>query len=97
MQTDDLVKLPPSKTLQQLIGENRIYKEDADGIYEVRYIRDLPVDYYGEIYCPTSILFLPHLRNQYEIIKMVDKMITVNGKNRFYRVLIKRKSGEYAV
>ena len=77
--------------MQQLISENRIYKDDADGIYEVRYLRNLPVDYYGEIYCPTSILFLPYLRNQYEIIKMADKMITVNGKNRFSRVLVKRK------
>ena len=29
----DTVKLHPNKTLQQLIGESRIYKDDADGIY----------------------------------------------------------------
>ena len=86
----DTVKQHPNKTLQQLIDENRIYKDDADGIYEVRYIKNLPVDYYGEIYCPTSVLFLPYLRNQYEIIKM-SKIVTVNGKNRFLRVLVKRK------
>ena len=86
----DIVKQHPNKTLQQLIDENRIYKDDADGIYEVRYLKNLPVDYYGEIYCPTSILFLPYLRNQYEIIKM-SKIVTVNGKNRFHRVLVKRK------
>ena len=78
--------------MQQLIDENKIYKEDTDGIYEVKYIRNLPIDYYGEIYCPTSILFLPHLRKHYEIIKMADKDITVNGKNRFLRVLVKRKT-----
>lgn len=89
--TNDLVGRPPSKTLQQLIDENRIYKDDTDGIYEVKYIMNLPIDYYGEVYCPTAILFLPYLRNQYEIIKMADKMITVNGKNRFFRVLVKRK------
>ena len=87
----DMVKQHPNKTLQQLIDENRIYKDDADGIYEVRYVKNLPVDYHGEVYCPTSILFLPYLRNQYEIIKMADKAITVNGKNRFHRVLVKRK------
>ena len=87
----DMCKRNPSKTLQQLIDENKIYKEDTDGIYEVKYTRNLPIDYYGEIYCPTSILFLPYLRKQYEIIKMADKMITVNGKNRFQRVLVKRK------
>ena len=87
----DIVKSHPSKTLQQLIDENKIYKEDADGIYEVKYTRNLPIDYYGEIYCPISILFLQHLRKQYEIIKMADKDIIVNGKNRFYRVLVKRK------
>ena len=87
----DVVKSHPSKTLQQLIDENKIYKEDTDGIYEVKYTRNLPIDYYGEIYCPTSILFLPHLRKQYEIIKD-NKKITVNGKKRFIRVLVKRKT-----
>ena len=77
--------------MKQLIDENKIYKEDADGIYEVKYIRNLPIDYYGEIYCTTSILFMKHLRNKYEIVKLADKMITVNGKNRFFRVLVKRK------
>ena len=88
----DLCKWYPSKTLQQLIDENKIYKEDTDGIYEVKYVRNLPIDYYGEIYCPTSILFLQHLRNKYEIVKIADKAITVNGKNRFFRVLVKRKT-----
>ena len=78
--------------MQQLIDENKIYKEDADGICEVKYTRNLPIDYYGEIYCPTSILFAPYLRKQYEIVKMADKMITVNGKSRFFRVLVKRKT-----
>ena len=88
----DLCKRYPSKTLQQLIDENKIYKEDTDGTYEVKYARNLPIDYYGEIYCPTSILFSPYWRKQYEIIKMADKDITVNGKNRFYRILVKRKT-----
>ena len=78
--------------MQQLTDENKIYKEDTDGIYEVKYVRNLPIDYYGEIYCPTSILFLQHLRNKYEIVKIADKTITVNGKNRFFRVLVKRKT-----
>ena len=78
--------------MQQLIDENKIYKEDADGIYEVKYTRNLPIDYYGEIYCPISILFMPYLKNKYEIVKLADKMITVNGKNRFFRVLVKRKT-----
>ena len=77
--------------MQKLIDENKIYKEDTDWIYEVKYTRNLPIDYYGEIYCPISILFLQHLRNKYEIIKMADKAIIVNGKNRFFRVLVKRK------
>ena len=87
----DICKKQPSKTLQQLTDENKIYKEDTDGIYEVKYISNLPIDYYGEIYCTTSILFMKHLRNKYEIVKMADKTITVNGKNRFRRVLVKRK------
>ena len=87
----DVFKQQKSKTLQQLIDENKIYKEDTDGIYEVKYTRNLPIDYYGEIYCPISILFMPYLKNKYEIVKLADKMITVNGKNRFFRVLVKRK------
>ena len=77
--------------MQQLIDENKIHKEDTDGIYEVKYIRNLPIDYYGEIYCPTSIMFAPYLRNKYEIAKTVYRTIKVNGKNRFLRVLVKRK------
>ena len=77
--------------MQQLIDENKIYKEDTDGIYEVKYIRNLPIDYYGEIYCPISILVMQHLRNKYEIAKTVYRTIKVNGKNRFLRVLVKRK------
>ena len=87
----DLCKRYPSKTLQQLIDENKIYKEDTDGTYEVKYARNLPIDYYGEIYCQTSIMFSPYWRNKYEIVKMAEKAITVNGKNRFFRVLVKRK------
>lgn len=91
LDTYDIVGHPPSKTLHQLEDENKIYKDDDDGIYEVKYIKNLPIDYYGEVYCPMSILFLPYLRKQYEIIKIADKMITVNAKNRFFRVLVKRK------
>ena len=78
--------------MQQLTDENKVYKEDTDGIYDVKYTSNLPIDYYGEIYCPTSILFLQHLRNKYEIIKITDKAIIVNGKTRFRRVLVKRKT-----
>ena len=88
----DLINQHPNKTLQQLIDENKIYKEDTDGIYEVKYTRNLPIDYYGEIYCTISIMFAPYWRKHYEIIKMADKDIIVNGKNRFYRVLVKRKT-----
>ena len=88
----DVVNRPPSKTLQQLIDETKIYQEDTDGIYEVKYTRNLPIDYYGEIYCPISILFLPYLRNKYDIVKTVYRAIKVNGKNRFLRVLVKRKT-----
>ena len=77
--------------MQQLIDENKIHKEDTDGIYEVKYTRNLPIDYYREIYCPISILFLPYLRNKYEIAKTVYSTIKVNGKNRFLRILVKRK------
>ena len=80
--------------MQQLIDENKIYKEDADWIYEVKYTRNLPIDYYGEIYCPISIMFAPYLRKQYEIAKTVYRTIIVNGKNRFLRVLVKRKQYE---
>lgn len=44
------------------------------------------------MYVPTSILFLPFLRKWFDIVRFAHEPVRVNGKMRFYRVVIKRKA-----
>ena len=44
------------------------------------------------MYVPTSILFLSMLRKWFDIVRFAHEPVSVNGKNRFYRVVIKRKA-----
>ena len=44
------------------------------------------------MYVPTSILMLPMLRKWFDIVRFEHEQVSVNGKNRFYRVVIKRKA-----
>ena len=44
------------------------------------------------MYVPTSILMLPMLRKWFDIVRFAYEPVRVNGKMRFYRVVIKRKA-----
>ena len=59
----------------------------------LRYIKDIPVDYDGEMYVPISVLVLPAFKRCFDIIRFEEKPVHVDGKQQFYRVVIKRKSG----
>lgn len=57
----------------------------------MKYVRDIPIDYDGEMYVPTSILMLPMLYKWFDVVRFAHEPVRVNGKMRFYRVVIKRK------
>ena len=44
------------------------------------------------MYVPTSILISPFLRKWFDIVRFAREPVRVNGKMRFYRVVIKRKA-----
>lgn len=44
------------------------------------------------MYVPTSILILPFLQKWFDIVRFEHEPVRVNGKMRFYRVVIKRKA-----
>jgi hypothetical protein len=79
-------------TFKQLKAKNKVVYAD-DGILECQYMRSLPIDYYDEIYCPMSILILPMFRKYFDILSLGSN-VTVNGKNRFWRIKIKRNNKE---
>lgn len=78
-------------TTQQLQDNGKFIYADGTQIPEFKFIRDIPIDYEGEMYVPLSILCNPILRKFYDVIRMVDERVTVNSKSRFYRFAIKRK------
>lgn len=41
---------------------------------------------------PITICFYPSLKEKYDILGLADWPIKVNGKNKFYRVIIQRKA-----
>ena len=58
----------------------------------MKYIRYVPIDYDGEMYVPSSIVLSPMLCKWFDIMRFAHEQVSVNGKNRFYRVVIKRKA-----
>lgn len=77
-------------TFEQLKAKNKVVYTD-DGILECKQMRILPIDYYDEIYCPMSILMLPMFRKYFDILDLKHD-VKVNGKNRFWRIKIKRNN-----
>lgn len=78
-------------TTQQLKDNGKFVYADETQILEFKFIRDIPIDYEGEMYVPISILCNPILRKFYDVIRMAHEYITVNDKGRYCRFVIKRK------
>lgn len=88
----DLVYSWRKFTFEQLKEKNKVVYAD-DGVLECAYIRNLPIDYYDEIYCPMSILISPTYRKYFDVLGLAND-VKVNGKNRFWRIRIKRNNKE---
>ena len=81
----------PSLTTSELLAKGKLYKDDNTGEYEVRYIKDIPIDLEGTCLVPISAAALYEIKQKYDILGITDQCV-VNGKNRFYRIRIKRKT-----
>lgn len=80
----------PKKTFNELQQAGKINYDDYTHRVEVEYIRNIPIDYSGEMLVPMTILCLKSIKDQFDILGLADKC-AVNGKNRFYRIIIKKK------
>ena len=63
--------------------------DDTTHILNIDYMRDIPIDYKEPFTCPTSILILPQWKKYLDIIGYASA--TINGKQRFHRILVKMK------
>ena len=87
-------------TKAQLLEKGVLYHPDGlpDNHFEVRYIRNIPIDLREDevVWCPISVLINPWFLKRYEVDRdLFEKQkggIKVDGKTRFYRIPIKLKA-----
>lgn len=77
-------------TFEQLKAKNRAEYDDKTGILNVNLLQHIPVDYFDEMLLPASVLVRPDVRVNFDILG-VRNDVFVNGKHKFWRVLVKRK------
>ena len=77
-------------TFEQLKAKKRAEYDDKTGILNVNLLQHIPVDYFDEMLLPVSVLIRPDVRVNFDILD-VRNDVSVNGKRKFWRVLVKRK------
>lgn len=83
----------PKKTFAELERLGKIHHpENLPDKVEVKYKSDIPIDYDGIILAPISAALIPWVKERYDVLKFCDYPVVVDGKSRFYRVEIKRKT-----
>ena len=89
----------PTLTKAQLLEKGVLYRPDGmpDNHYEVRFIKNIPIDLKEDevVWVPITALLAPWYINRYAVQKDLfishNKIIKVNGKTRFYRFPVKVK------
>ena len=81
----------PSLTTAELTKKNRLHYEDTTKEIEVSLVQNIPIDLQGTCLVPITAALIPEIKAKYEILGLV-KSCVVNGKSRFYRIRIKRKT-----
>lgn len=89
LKCEDTCKLP-SLSMAELQAKGKLNKDDATGEMEVRYIKHAPIDLEGTCLVPMSCLLNSKFKETYEMLGW-SKQVTVNGKNRFFRIRVRRK------
>ena len=78
-------------TTQQLKDKGKFILADGTQTLECKYIADIPIDYEDDIFVPMSVFLLQIIRKYFDIIRVAKEGVKVNGKNRFHRVVIRKK------
>lgn len=58
---------------------------------EVRFAKDMPLDFGGVFYGPATSAYLPSVRKIFDVLELKND-VTVNGKRLFYRAKFRRKA-----
>lgn len=82
----------PSLTKAELEAKGKLNKDDATGEMEVGYLRHVPIDLEGTCLVPMSCLLSSKFKEKYEVLGLCQTMVTVNGKNRFFRIRVRRRT-----
>lgn len=85
--TYDQIRL--QHTYKQLEEKGKIEFDDATGIVNINRNADIPNDYFGEMYVPSSLLY-EDICKHFDLLDISGNVI-VKGKRKFWRVLVKRK------
>ena len=59
---------------------------------EVGYLRNVPIDLEGTCLVPMSCLLSSKFKEKYKVLGLCQTMVTVNGKNRFFRIRVRRRT-----
>ena len=81
----------PSLTTAELEAKGKLNRDDATGEMEVKFIKDVPIDLEGTCLVPATCLTSKEFKKKYDILGLVKTPVVVGGKNRFFRVRVRRK------
>lgn len=81
---------PPSGKWEELIANGRVRICD-DGTPEIKFTRDMPLDFDGVFYGPASSAYFPSVRRIFDVLELRSD-VTVDGKLLFYRAKFRRKA-----
>lgn len=84
----------PSLTTAELEAKGKLNKDDATGEMEVGYLRHVPIDLEGTCLVPMTCLLSSKFKEKYEVLGLCQTMVTVNGKNRFFRIRVRRRTAD---
>lgn len=82
----------PSLTTAELEAKGKLNRDDTTGEMEVGYLRHVPIDLEGTCLVPMSCLLSSKFKEKYEVLGLCQTMVTVNGKNRFHRIRVRRRT-----
>ena len=91
LKTLPTIRKLPHLTTAELTNKNRLHYEDTTKEMEVSLVQNIPIDLEGTCLTPITAALIPEIKAKYEILG-ITKSCIVNGKSRFYRIRIKRKT-----
>lgn len=84
----------PSLTTAELEAKGKLNKDDTTGEMEVRFFKNVPIDLEGTCLVPITCLLSSKFKEKYEVLGLCQTMVTVNGKNRFFRIRVRRRTAD---